>query len=542
MAFLSPIWLLALLPWAAVTAWLLRGRRKKVNVPFLELWRADVRGPRPTRSWEKPPLALAAALLAILLALLAAARPAVRAPLRGPAITIIVDRGITMSARSDGELRFDRAARMARQAIIDEIGPSAVNVRFVPALEQERADSSEWIEIVERTPATAVETEALLVGAVAEALRETSGLVVVLSDQALGTDDPRIVRIPPEGDVANVGIVRFAVRDRPARQAMVRVRNQSSIERAVLRILSDDQEQARVELDLPAAGGERDYFVDVPAVGRVVTAELEVNDDFSADNVASLVRERWWPIVQPRSPLPAEVQRMIESYARTRPGTGDSRRVSVTTSFEAADNDPAAILSVGAARDRSNEPAQVTSHPVTSAVEKWPTLAPHTAPEGPGWTPLVTRGGAALLAVRTDPVRQVWVGFHSPEWAASTDFVILWTNIFDWLGEGAEQFTSHPIGALGPEWSTTPPAAEPGLWPGIYRRADGALRAVNAIDVRIPQRAQTDWRSALARAAALTIGEAGAVPLAPALLLLAMLAVCIAAVAWPARAGRRVHP
>src|SRR5688500_655357 len=99
MSFLSPIWLLGLLPWMAVVVWLFRGRRTRVNVPFINLWRGDVTGPRPKRSWEKPPLALAAALLAILLALLAAARPVWQTRTESRTITIIVDRSVTMSAR-----------------------------------------------------------------------------------------------------------------------------------------------------------------------------------------------------------------------------------------------------------------------------------------------------------------------------------------------------------------------------------------------------------------------------------------------------------
>src|SRR5688572_18252296 len=131
MALLSPIWLLGLIPWAVVTVWLLRGRRKKVDVPFLELWRGEMRGPRAKRSWERPPLALAAALLALLLTLLAASRPRVRVPGKGPTIAVVVDRGVTMSATAaggggGGAVRFRQLAHDVQPALLDQFGDVTV--------------------------------------------------------------------------------------------------------------------------------------------------------------------------------------------------------------------------------------------------------------------------------------------------------------------------------------------------------------------------------------------------------------------------------
>jgi hypothetical protein len=373
-------------------------------------------------------------------------------------------------------------------------------------------------------------------------MRKVEGAVIVLSDQSPGMDDRRLVHVPPEKGVSNVGIVRFAVRETPARQAMVRVRNQSSMDRAVVRLLSDEQEVARVDVELPASG-ERDYFVDLPNVGRVVTAELQVSDELSADDRAWLVRERSWPVIQARSSLPAEVRRVIESYGGQREGAEDSRRVSVATSVEAAGNDAAAVVSAGTAGDGADEPVRVTAHPLTESVRSWPAGAPALAPGGTEWTPLVARGGETLLAVRTDPVRQVWIGAHSAAWAATTDFVILWTNVFDWLGEGGESFISYPVAELGLEWNTVPPVIERGYTPGLYRRDDGALRAVNATDVRFPDSITADWRSALAAAARASLREHGTFSLSPALSILALTSVCVAAATWARRpAGSSLTP
>src|SRR3954466_6377088 len=98
MSFAAPIWLLALVPWAGVVLYLLWGRRRRVDVPFLELWPAQGEGVKVRRRAAPPPIALALAILATLLALLASARPALRS--RGETVvTIVVDRGYTMSAR-----------------------------------------------------------------------------------------------------------------------------------------------------------------------------------------------------------------------------------------------------------------------------------------------------------------------------------------------------------------------------------------------------------------------------------------------------------
>src|SRR5438552_1794249 len=101
MFFSSPLWLVALLPWGAVAVWLLWGRRKRTDVPFLKLWRGPEKGERVRRSIQAPPLAVALVLWAALFALLASARPAARTTgLRGgTTVTVILDRGITMSAR-----------------------------------------------------------------------------------------------------------------------------------------------------------------------------------------------------------------------------------------------------------------------------------------------------------------------------------------------------------------------------------------------------------------------------------------------------------
>src|SRR5215204_6566882 len=77
MTFLSPLWLLALIPWAGVALWLLVGRNPRVAVPFIELWNdSDAPKRRVSRALRHPPAAMVCSLIAMLLALVAAAKPA----------------------------------------------------------------------------------------------------------------------------------------------------------------------------------------------------------------------------------------------------------------------------------------------------------------------------------------------------------------------------------------------------------------------------------------------------------------------------------
>src|SRR5260221_14049205 len=99
MPLTTPLWLLGLLPWAALTLWLLWGGRRREWVPFLPLWHGSAAKKRHQRSLQPPPIALAALILAMVLGILAAAGPALPSS-GGPGARLIVlpDRGPTMSA------------------------------------------------------------------------------------------------------------------------------------------------------------------------------------------------------------------------------------------------------------------------------------------------------------------------------------------------------------------------------------------------------------------------------------------------------------
>jgi len=353
----------------------------------------------------------------------------------------------------------------------------------------------------------------------------------------LKIDNPRAVRVGPTGSVANISIAHIAARISPVGQVQVRLRNQSSQTKANLRVLSDGRETARQEVDLPATGQTRDFFLPIEASAKSIRIEVDANDDFAGDHVAFLVRRGSWPAIEIKTPVFAELQRLVEKYSKLRPAISESNRVGIVLTEEAGAT-PQIILSKPGTPTSGK--ATVADHPITRALEKvdWESLARDglAEPVGDGWKSVVRIGDKAAIAVRDAPAHQVWMGLPIQKIATSPEFVILWTNIFDWVGSGGEEFTSQTTAQLGNEWTPIDPQPndlKPGWCPGIYRRADGALLAVNAPDIELPQTSQApDWRSQLAAIAGEYRAATATRWLTIPLLLCAMVLMVLAAATW----------
>ena len=308
---------------------------------------------------------------------------------------------------------------------------------------------------------------------------------------------------------------------------------------------------------LPPAGGEADTFVDAKELGAIVSAEVIAPDDLPADNKAWLAREASWPRIEPAGPV-GELQRAIEVYRTVRPAGEGSATVRIWTGNAPPEPTLAGVVvrpGPGLRATATTRPTRVAPHPVTDPVTDWTSLdlpAFDAAPPGGGWTPVLWAGERPLVAVRESPARQVWVGLDTDGWSNRPEYVVFWTAVFDWVGQGGETYAAHPLSELTPDWQRMPgrpaaasghPTVDPGHRVRPRRRGstveatvrsgafNAALPLASAQRHRNPRRPETGatrLRSALGRYDALP----GRRRLAPWLLIASLVCLVLAAGAW----------
>jgi hypothetical protein len=438
-------------------------------------------------------------MLAVLLAIVGAARPGIgwAPPMEGPHITIILDRGVTMSVGDRRKEVMDAAEGALKAAF--EVGPT--DFVAVPDGHAEKTDRSDWLGAARSLPPTQEQTADEIRLAVKRALSTTSGPVVVLSDQAV-PDDPRVVEIAPSKPIQNVAITRFALRETPTPQAMVTVANFSSLETAMLRVKSGERTLVERAIELPhAAGGEVKIFVDLPSLDAAAVAEIDVADDIVIDNIAHAKRVGNFPAIEIRAAIPEEVRRVADAYTKARPAGEGSKAIAVVDDGAIPSDVPVAIVASSSSNPQAGA-VTVAAHPVSAGVD-WDDAKPQATgrPPGVGWRAVVSICDRAAVAVREAPQRQVWIGFDASDFARTPDFVIFWTNVFDWLAGGAVDPAQH--------WSATlvPP-------------------------VKIPPPPATDWRAKLDT---LKAAHQSRTDVTSGVLLASVICLMLAAVAWPRR-------
>jgi hypothetical protein len=526
MIFGSPIWLTGLVAWGLLAAWMLWGRWPRAVVPYLPLWLAGNVVERPRRQFEMPPKAIVALLGAGAMAIFAASEPALlgRAG-TGRTVTVIVDRGLTMSGSPSGaNPRFVQAADSANRAI-DDVAPGAkVVIHMVPpvpgASEEGRAD------LVATAPPTAMADPEALALTCRRAIANTPGLVVLVSNQAVPVEDPRLVQVTPDQALNGAGIDSLEVVGPPHPQAMVRITNLSDSSSAKLTVHSDDQ-AVDEQITLPQRGIAKNYFVDLPSAGKVIEADLTAEGDALLDQKAWSVQRSVWPKIEAETGIIPELIKMVSVYGQLRPVSADSPLVSVTSNARALNGDSIVAYWANPQPDdvpvQSSQGLHVATSPFSTADVNWDDIlsnatASRTGPEG-DWVPIVTVGKFVLVAARDRPVRQVWVGFQAQGFADRADFVVFWGEVFNWLGNA------------GPVFSAQNCPSPDGSWvPVLYQAPDGAVTAYNAPPIPDRLAEHLEWRDNLAKLPPrLRVGER---PFSSELLLGALLLVCIAAATW----------
>ncbi len=478
MGFASPIWLLGLLPWGAVVFFLLPGRGRAAVVPFLGLWRgSNLLARRAARRW--PRAAVFSAIIALLLTILAAAEPQ-----RGAVVdvegevSIVVDRGATMSLPSASG-RPLRGVVGTCAAQLDELS-DRVRVTLIPVPGQPVATSGDrWQAAVEALSPTAL--GAHLGPIVADQLRRTRGPILVLSDQHLDVTDKRIIQIFPEPALASVAITAIGASSLPHPQVMLRLENHSTLSTASIAVESDGQ-TSRQQVALPPRGRIVDQFFDLAKLGPSVRAWIDVAGTGDPWSQAFLVRQ-WDGVRVAADPsLDESVRRIAKIYSKDRPASADARTVLISN--RAIPSDQSGIwIAEPSNNAESSASVVVAPHAATKGVKRW--IAGNSTRPPEGFLPVVTVGNHAVVAVRDDSVRQVWLNTDLHEWEKTADFVVFFANALDWIAAGDEGYTSVAPAFLGDDWHTvaglkTPPGDRPGEWPGIYESPTGGRVAVNA--------------------------------------------------------------
>jgi hypothetical protein len=220
---------------ALTSLYLLKLRRRRVVVPFAQLWipqagdRRSERWARRLRRW----LSLAVQLLLFGLILLAAADPQPAAADRaGRSVVILIDRSASMSAADEPETRLG-AARIRARALVDGLGAAdrALVASFATGVIAESGFESDGARLRRAIAAVGPSEEPgdlprALAFAAAVLRGRPRPTVILVSDGAFSEDarraaDPALaavdLRYAPVGRRArNVGILAFAARRYPA--------------------------------------------------------------------------------------------------------------------------------------------------------------------------------------------------------------------------------------------------------------------------------------------------------------------------------------
>jgi hypothetical protein len=343
LTFLAPLAALALLAVPLIILiHYLRGSRRRLRVPSVELWQGLAPGLTARNRIKRPPLSILL-LLQVLIALgvgIALMRPAKEGDVIRH-LGLVVDASASMQAADVGQTRFE----MARQAAIRRVKSLApqdqvtlIRAGFRPTVEFS-GDARDAEAAVQRLAAGA--SPARLDDAVMRTALELSrtsdlrGEIVVLTDSASdssarldsGAFPMEIVSVG--GSASNQAITDLSARVEPGARAIdvfVELNNYDSRPvRASLQLLADDLPLATRSIDIPAQG-RVPTTIAVPLEAARITARLTTRDALPLDDIAEVSL----PSIRPRAVLlvsngPSALERAVRSIpgARVVAGTAE---------------------------------------------------------------------------------------------------------------------------------------------------------------------------------------------------------------------------
>lgn len=300
---------------ALVALYLLKLRRRRLEVPFADLWRRVLSETQSTALWKRLRRLVSLLIQLVLLALILTALldPRLSATQHGRSIAIVVDTSASMQATDGGggRTRLEAAKEEARRIVRglagdDEAMVVAMDARPAPRGGFSRDDRA-LLADVDTLAATDTSADLLrALGLAADALRGRQRPTLVLvgdgawrqseldeGARALGAVDLRYVPVGSSSD--NVGITAFAVRryqaNQTAYEVLVEVQSFRPRPSTVTLQLVQDGEVVETQ-KLPLGAGERvqRLYPDLAGAGARLEARLvDAHDALLRDDVAYAV-------------------------------------------------------------------------------------------------------------------------------------------------------------------------------------------------------------------------------------------------------------
>jgi hypothetical protein len=343
---LDPAGALGLAAVAALVALHLLGRRRRIVVGSLLVWRQVPAMRNAGRRRFRPDL-LFVLQVALLLALVGAlVRPYLAAPGAdsGTALVLVIDLSASMQTREDGGSRLDLARRHARTLVDGEpetmLVAAAERAHVLLGWTADATIVRRRLESLEATDVAAPLAPAVVL-AIGEAQARPGARVVVLTDLApaasglpddavAAVDWAQVGRTDDNLAVASLDVAVPAFGAAGAASATVVVKNHGhATRRTTLTATVDERPWTRRELELPARGTALVRLADPPG-GGVVRVALGGDDALAADDVAL----GWIP----RLDAPAVV--LVGDVAPAPPWTALPLRVSAMSAARYADAPP----------------------------------------------------------------------------------------------------------------------------------------------------------------------------------------------------------
>lgn len=498
MNLLSPLFLLfSLLAVPILILYMLKLRRREVQVSSNLLWEMLLRDRQANAPWQrvKRNLLLLLQLLILAALVLALARPAISAPeIAAGSLVVLLDGSASMNATDVLPSRFE-AARSITRGLIDNLGNRAhMSLILVGRQPQVLASSQQDKSALRKAIDSAVPTQgsadwqaafALAAGAAGNSHNDKSQQtsIVIISDGGLPKEglpplpvDVRYIPVGKSGD--NLAIEALALR--PAGESVelfVRVSNYGDISRSILlSIYRDGQLWKSQTLQVPGLSGSSTHSVSqswsgLPDRPAVYEARLS-NLDGSAKQVDTLdLDNRAFAAYQPagngRVLLVTKGNQFLEQMLAAIPGITPFRAIPDQNGQVSIPKDPFdvyvldgsipsdlpggnlliinpppnSLFNVGGIFTDTNQ-AEISNSPLTRYLD-WKNVHIQKARQVtlPSWATVLVkaRGGPLVWAGETGGRRVAVIAFdlHDSDLPLQIAFPILMNNLLNYLSPGA---------------------------------------------------------------------------------------------------------